>query len=223
MGHSGKFFDPRSQPLRYEARRYILQRVCEGYTRIMPDVRLHLVIRKLSRIGFLSALAALALGASGCWEELALQYAPVALQTSVGLASAAAGAAESTGGGQAPGVIELRKDVSGSTEYREMRVSFTSTDVHWTPVSSNETAADGWRPAQHLLELNFSPPLPPKLDEARITYLAYAPLYEHASDEDEVKLKEFNRSFGYPVGTFNWNGHTYQYSLPQVLPPLEFD
>jgi hypothetical protein len=175
----------------------------------------------LSRIAFASTMLALAMSAGGCWAA-ALQFAPVALESSVGLASAAAGAAQSTGDA-APGVIELRKDVSGATEYREMRVTFTSTDVHWTPVSNNETAADGWRPAQHLLELKFSPPLPGSVSEDHITYLAYAPLYEHASDEDEVKLKEFNRSFGNPVGIFNWNGHTYQYSLPQVLPPLEFD
>ena len=203
------------------ARRYILQSVCLGYSPIVPGVRFDPVIRKLSQAAFGAGLAALALAVSGCWAA-AIQLAPVALQTSVGLASAAAGAAENSTT-PAPGVIELRKDVSGSTEYREMRVTFTSTDAHWTPVSSNETAADGWRPAQHLLELQFSPPLPPKLAEDRITYLAYAPLYEHASDDDEVKLKEFNRSFGNPVGTFTWNGRTYQYSLPQVLPPLEFD
>jgi hypothetical protein len=222
MGHSRNFFDPRNEALHYKARRYILQRMCGGYTRLMPDVRFDAVMQKVSQSAIVLGSVALALSVCGCWA-MALQYAPVALQTSVGLASAAAGAAESTGGGEAPGVIELRKDVSGSTEYREMRVSFTSTDVHWTPVSSNETAADGWRPAQHLLELNFSPPLAPNLAEARITYLAYAPLYEHTSDEDAVRLKEFNRSFGNPVGTFSWKGHTYQYSLPQVLPPLAFD
>ena len=179
------------------------------------------VLRNLSQAALGAGLAALALSAAGCWAA-AIQLAPVALQSSVGLASAAAGAAQNAGT-EAPGVIELRKDVSGTTEYREMRISYTANNVRWTPVSSDETAADGWRPAQHLLELQFSPPLPPKLAEDRVTYLAYAPLYEHSSDDDEVKLKEFNRSFGNPVGTFNWNGHTYQYSLPQVLPPLEFD
>jgi hypothetical protein len=187
----------------------------------MPGVRFIAVTRKLPHLALVSASAALALSVCGCWA-MAIQYAPAALQTTVSLASTAVGAAQSSSV-ESPGVIELRKDVSGSTEYREMRITFTSADVHWTPVSSNDTGADGWRPAQHLLELQFSPPLPPKLAEERITYLAYAPLYEHVSDEDEVKLKEFNRSFGDPVGTFTWNGRTYQYSLPQALPPLAFD
>jgi hypothetical protein len=167
-------------------------------------------------------MATLALSASGCWEELALQYAPAALETTVSLASVTAGAAQKTTV-ESPGVIELRKDPAGSPEYREMRIAFTDTDAHWTPIVESDTSAEGWRPAVNFLQMNFSPPLPAALAEDHIVYLAYAPLYTHESDEDEVKLKEFNRSFGDPVGTFNWNGHVYQYSLPQVLPPLEFD
>jgi len=175
----------------------------------------------IARAGLLVVGAALTVSAYGCWAA-AIQFAPMALQTSVGLASATAGAAQSSEG-PTPGVIELREDPNGSAEYREMRITFTANDARWTPVSDDSSAADGWRPAVNFLQMSFSPPLPPKLSEDHITYLAYAPLYEHTSDDDTVRLKEFNRSFGEPVGTFEWKGRTYQYSLPQVLPPLEFD
>jgi len=166
-------------------------------------------------------MLALGLGLGGCWE-LAIQYAPAALETSVSLASAAMGAAESSTV-QTPGVIELRKDSTGAPEYRELRIAFTESDALWTPIVEHDTSADGWRPAVNFLQMNFSPPLPTALAPDHITYLAYAPLYTHSSSDDEVQLKEFNRSFGEPLGTFNWNGHIYQYSLPQTLPPLEFD
>ncbi len=152
---------------------------------------------------------------------MAIQYAPVALQTAVGLTSSVMGAAEKTTY-QTAGVVELRRDPSGAPEYRELRIDFTANDARWTPVVDYDTAADGWRPAVNFLQMNFAPPLPSVLSENHITYLAYAPAYTKSSD-DEVQLKEFNRSFGDPVGTFDWNGHLYQYSLPKVLPPLQFD
>ncbi len=176
--------------------------------------------RNLSRIATGLLAPGLALSVSGCWA-MALQYAPTALMTSVQLASAAVGAAQ-TPADDSPGVIELRKDSTGAPEYRELRIDFTSTDARWTPVVEHDTAADGWRPAEHFLEMNFSPPLPSVISDNRTTYLAYAPASTKSPD-DEEQLKEFDRSFGDPVGTFNWNGRVYQYSLPQALPPLRFD
>jgi hypothetical protein len=173
--------------------------------------------RNLSRIAIALALA---LGAGGCWE-MAIQYAPAALATGVQLTSAAMGASQQSVD-DSPGVIELRKDPTGAPEYRELKIDFTPTEARWTPVVEYDTAADGWRPAEHFLEMNFSPPLPAVISAARTTYLAYAPAFTKSPD-DEEQLKEFDRSFGDPVGTFNWNGHVYQYSLPQVLPPLRYD
>ena len=175
---------------------------------------------RLSRSAIALISAALTLSASGCWYA-AIQFAPVALQTAVGLTSAAVGASQQTTI-ETPGVIELRTDPTGAPEYRELRIDFTPTDARWTPVVDYDTAADGWRPAVNFLRMNFSPPLPAVLSKNRIIYLAYAPAYARSPDDDE-QLKEFNRSFGDPVGSFDWNGHLYQYSLPQVLPPLQFD
>jgi hypothetical protein len=174
----------------------------------------------LSRTRSALTCAALALTLSGCWA-MALQYAPMVLGTSVQLASAATGAAQKSVD-DTPGVIELRKDPDGAPEYRELRIDFTATDARWTPVVEADTAADGWRPAEHFLEMNFSPPLPSAISANRTTYLAYAPAFTKSPD-DEEQLKEFDRSFGDPVGTFNWNGRVYQYSLPEVLPPLQMD
>jgi hypothetical protein len=173
----------------------------------------------VKRIGFLLIMAP-ALSASGCWYA-ALQYAPIALQTTVGAASTIAGASQGSKH-NTPGVIELRDDSSGSPEYREMRVAFTATDIRWTPVVDRDTAADGWRPAENFLQMNFTPPLTAALAGDKIVYLAYAPAYTGVP-EDNDQLIKFNRSFGNPVGTFDWKGHVYQYSLPQALPPLEFD
>ncbi len=199
----------------------MLQLVSISYTQMVRDVRLDAVAhRNLSRIALAMLAPALAVGVSGCWA-MALQYAPTALSTGVQLASAAVGATRSPAD-DSPGVIELRKDATGTPEYREMRIDFTSTDARWTPVVERDTAADGWRPAEHFLEMNFSPPLPSVIAADRTTYLAYAPAYTKSADDDE-QLKEFDRSFGDPVGTFNWNGRVYQYSLPQVLPPLRLD
>jgi hypothetical protein len=164
--------------------------------------------------------AALALSVSGCWMY-ALQYAPTALEAAVSVASASLGASQKSTF-DAPGVIELRKDPTGAPEYRELRIAFSDSEARWTPVVDYDTSADGWRPAEHFLEMKFSPPLPSVISNNQITYLAYAPAY-HQSSDDESQLQEFNRSFGDPVGSFDWNGHLYQYSLPRALPPLEFD
>ena len=169
-------------------------------------------------LGAFALATATALG--GCWYA-AIQFAPAALQTTVATASNIVGVTQGSGG-PTPGVIELRDDGSGSPEYREMRVAFTSTDVRWTPVVDRDTSADGWRPAENFLQMNFSPPLPAALEGSKIVYLAYAPAYTGAP-QDNDQLIRFNRSFGEPVGTFDWNGRTYQYSLPPALPPLEFD
>jgi hypothetical protein len=176
--------------------------------------------RSLSRTAIALMVVPLALSASGCWLY-AIQFAPTVFSTAVSAASSMVGAAQRTTV-ETPGVIELRKDASGAPEYRELRIAFTASDAQWTPVVDRDTAADGWRPAVHFLEMNFSPPLPSAISENRITYLAYAPVYTR-SPEDDVQLKEFNRSFGDPVGSFDWNGHQYQYSLPKALPPLQFD
>src|SRR5579862_4975945 len=169
-------------------------------------------------IGTLALAMTVAL--SGCWTAL-IQMAPAALQTTVAAASNIVGASQGSRGPN-PGVIELRDDANGSPEYREMRVAFTATDVRWTPVIDRDTSADGWRPAENFLQMNFTPPLPAAMQGTQIVYLAYKPVYA-GEPEDDDQLVRFNRSFGDPVGTFEWNGHTYQYSLPHALPQLEFD
>ncbi|HVN28701.1 MAG TPA: hypothetical protein VMT64_09465 [Candidatus Binataceae bacterium] len=184
----------------------------------MPGVRFPGMKRALMRIACISMLAP---GLSGCLAAAA-QLAPVALQASARVISVATSSALASGD-PAPGVIELREDASGATEYREMHITSTANDARWTPVTSYQTNSDGWQPAEHLMQMDFAPPLKPQLSGARIVYLAYAPLYDHLSYDDQVRLNEFDRSFGAPVGTFKWKGRTYQYSLPDVLPPLEID
>jgi hypothetical protein len=174
----------------------------------------------LSRIARVVIVGALAFTVSGCWA-MAIQYAPAALQTAVAVASNAVGAAQSTTF-EAPGVIELRTATTGAPEYRELRVDVAVNEPRWTPVVDRDTAADGWRPAENFMQMNFTPPLPTAFSESKIVYLAYAPA-DTGVPADHEQLAKFNQSFGTPVGTFDWNGRTYQYSLPKVLPPLELD
>jgi hypothetical protein len=198
----------------------LLQSVLLSYTRIASDVRVGAVVWRFSRARLPLLAVGLALSASGCWMY-ALQYAPQVLATGLQLTSAAVGASQPAND-YSPGVIELRDDPAGAPEYRELKIDFTPNEARWTPVVDYDTAADGWRPAVNFLQMNFTPPLPAVFSESQITYLAYAPATIKTPD-DEVQLRTFDQSFGDPVGTFNWNGHLYQYSLPKILPPLQYD
>lgn len=211
MGFPQKYFDPRTTA-------ESLHSVYLRYTQTLPDVRFDRVKIAGSRL----LIALLAFAPLGCWVPIAVEYAPAALQTAESLGAHAVAAAQGPAG-DTPGVIELRRDASGSAEYREMRIDVASNQPCWTPVSDRDTAADGWRPAENLMQMNFKPPLTSALSNSKTIYLAYAPLDAGSSDTDREKLEQFNRSFGAPVGTFDWNGHSYQYSLPRVLPTLQFD
>jgi hypothetical protein len=118
---------------------------------------------------------------------------------------------------QTPGVIELRKDASGSTEYRELRIFSSSDGARWMPVVGKDTDSDGWRPAVNFLKMSFSPPLADALPQSGPSYLAYAPSAPVSAAEND-QLSALTSSFGVPSGSFNWNERAYRFSITPELP-----
>jgi len=200
----------------FPSARLALHPVIILYTRDYPDVRISFVKSNHYRVAvaFIGGLSAL--GVSGCWAA-AVQFIPPAIEAAGAMGTSAISWAESE---KAPslGVIELRETSGGSPEYRELRIASNSDDEQrWTPVVDEGTNADGWRPAEHFLQMSFTPPLQTAFPENGSTYLAYA-----AADPDspagQNMLLAFKADFGTPVGTFVSDGHLYSYSLPHTLP-----
>ena len=118
---------------------------------------------------------------------------------------------------EVPGVIELRRSVGGTPEYRELRLSDTIGERQWLPAADNETAADGWRPAVNFLQMNFSPPLGAVVPAPASNFLAYAPS-QFVSPADRDRLAAMTSNFGEPAGTFTWQGRYYHYVVTSTLP-----
>jgi len=191
----------------------------------------------------IAGTAALAIGVGGCWAA-ALQLAPIGLQVAETIGSGAAhlveGAAMASHQGKAdqngqlgdevdredrcdeleievPGVIELRKSAARSPEYREIRLGGGPDESVWAPMLDHDTAAGGWRPAVNFLQMNFAPPLAGAVPDTGTVFLAYAPTEPTTSVERDL-LVSMTVNFGAAIGSFNWNGRSYQYSLVHKLP-----
>ena len=118
---------------------------------------------------------------------------------------------------EVPGVIELRRSAAGAPEYRELQISDSLDQRQWAPIADSETTADGWRPAVHFLQMNFSPPLGAVVPEKASNFMAYAPS-QFISAADGDRLAAMTSNFGKPAGTFSWNGHDYHYVVTSTLP-----
>ncbi len=115
-----------------------------------------------------------------------------------------------------PGVIELRKGAAGAPEYRELKLGGSLAKPQWTPIVDQQTNADGWRPAVHFLQMDFTPPLG-TLPNAGSDYIAYRAMQSDSS-VPEVEFVPLNVNFGKTEGTFRWNGTVYQFALNHTLP-----
>lgn len=183
-------------------------------------------------------VAGLAIGASGCLLA-ALQLAPVALQAAeslgsgvVNMAGAAAASNHSKDPGgdeidseercdelqiEVPGVIEFRAAQATSAEWRELRLSDSIDSPQWEPLTGGDSAPGGWHPAVNLARMNFVPPIGGALKPGVGNYLAYAPNNPQTSVEQD-QLVAMTVDFGAGIGTFQWKGRTYQYSIVRELP-----
>ena len=116
----------------------------------------------------------------------------------------------------APDVIEIRKSAAGAPEYRELKLGGSLAKPQWTAVIEQDTNPQGWRPAVHFLQMDFTPPLG-ALPNPGSDYLAYRPMHTDASAPD-VEFVPLSENFGKTQGTFRWNGGLYQFALASRLP-----
>jgi len=179
-------------------------------------------------------LAALAIGTAGC-ESAAIPAAATIVQGGVAAAGYSAiragekSADKHTPGslddqeercealvGSAPDVEEVRKNKYDIIEVRQWRLVDPS-NPHWMIVQGKQAPADGWEPKPRINKLGFSPPLADQLDYGESQFLAYAP-NNLDSIEDSRAMTSVTEAFGQPVGTFQWRGKTYGYTLVPQLP-----
>ena len=118
---------------------------------------------------------------------------------------------------EVPGVIELRRSVAGTPEYRELQLSESTEQPQWAPVAGGETTAEGWRPAVNFLQMSFTPPLGAVVPESSSNFLAYAPS-KFVTEADGDRFTAMTSNFGKPAGTFTWNGTYYHYVVTSTLP-----
>jgi hypothetical protein len=115
-------------------------------------------------------------------------------------------------------LIELRKNVAGAPEYRELRLLNSADEAHWTPIVGNDSGPNGWLPAVNFLKMDFQPPLTAAIPDAGTCYLAYAPSAIASNDPNQAA--ELRSRAGGEVGTFSWAGRVYQYAVARTLPCL---
>ncbi len=115
-------------------------------------------------------------------------------------------------------LVELRKNVAGAPEYRELRLLNSADEAHWTPIVDGETGANGWLPAVNFLKMDFKPALTDAIPDAGTCYLAYAPSAIDPNDPNQAA--ELKSRLGSEVGTFSWAGRVYQYAVARTLPCL---
>jgi hypothetical protein len=118
---------------------------------------------------------------------------------------------------EVPGVIELRKSAAGAPEYRELHLGGGPDESVWTPTLDHDTAAGGWHPAVNFLQMNFAPPLAGAVPDSGTIFLAYAPTEPTTSVERDL-LVAMTVNFGAAIGSFDWKGRSYQYSVVHQLP-----
>ena len=184
-----------------------------------------------------AAAAAAVLGGVGCFAPAML--APLALQAgeaaSVGAIDAAGYAAEgkSRVDGtvdpseaeercdelelEVPGTIELHVADNSPTAWRELQLGGSTDAPQWQAIAGDQSDAAGWRPLAHLHTMRFAPPLQRALRAGKPNYLAYAPAEPRTSVERD-QLVALTADFGAGLGTFQWNGRAYQYTLVNRLP-----
>lgn len=205
----------------------------------MTIERRRLLFLSLPLRGIIWAVAAAAvLSCAGCLAP-AIGLAPLALEASeavgVGAIDAAGYAAEGTSRGddamgpseaedrcdelelEVPGTIEFQVADNSPTEWRELQLGGSTDAPQWQAIAGDQSDAAGWRPLVNLHTMGFAPPLQQGLRAGKPNYLAYAPAEPQTSVERD-QLVALTADFGAGLGTFQWNGRAYQYTLVNRLP-----
>jgi hypothetical protein len=116
-----------------------------------------------------------------------------------------------------PGVEEIRRTAQLGIETREMRVERAGDSYRWVVFRSRGSAPDGWRQQNGLDKLHFNPALQFLLPDKDSQYLAYAPSVAE-TPQDSEQMMSIADNFGQKVGTFEWNGKHYTYTVSKHLP-----
>jgi hypothetical protein len=116
-----------------------------------------------------------------------------------------------------PGIEEIRRTPELGIESREIRVERTADSYRWVVYRSRGSAPDGWRTQGALDKLHFNPALQFVLPDKKPQYLAYAPMVPETPQDGEQVLSIAD-TFGPKVGTFEWNGKHYSYTVSRRLP-----
>lgn len=204
----------------------------------MTIERRDLLISRLPFGGMLwAAMIIVVLGASGCLAPAML--APMAVQAGemagVGALNAAGYA---TGSNphldntvdaaeeeercddlqlEVPGTIEFQVADNSPTAWRKLQLGGSIDRPQWQALAGEQSDAAGWRPLANLPTMRFAPPLQQALKSGKHNYLAYAPA-EPRSPVEQNQLVALTADFGAGLGTFQWNGRAYQYTMVNRLP-----
>ena len=116
-----------------------------------------------------------------------------------------------------PGLEEIRRTPRLGIESREIRVERTPDSYRWVVYRSRGSAPDGWRPQNSLDKLHFNPALQFLLPDKTPQYLAYAPSVAETPQDGE-QMMSIADNFGPKVGTFEWSGKYYTYTVSKHLP-----
>jgi hypothetical protein len=116
-----------------------------------------------------------------------------------------------------PGVEEIRRTPQMGIESREIRVERTPDSYRWVVYRSSGSAPDGWRRQNNLDKLHFNPALQFLLPDQTPQYLAYAPSVPE-TPQDSEQMMSIADNFGQKVGTFEWGGKYYTYTISKNLP-----
>jgi hypothetical protein len=123
--------------------------------------------------------------------------------------------------GAPPGVEEVRKNKYDIIEARQWKL-INAAKPRWMIVQTRSGPEDAWEPKPRIWKLRFSPPLADQLDYEKSQFIAYAPNNVDSIDNSRM-MTSVRDAFGTPVGTFQWHGQTYGYTVVPQLPcfPVE--
>ncbi len=116
-----------------------------------------------------------------------------------------------------PAIIELRTAQEGQPpEWRELSLNSATGDPIWVPAMDMGTAST-WRPAQNLVNMNFSPPLTLPEKPGKSEYVVYAAA-EPKDALEQDQLTGLSTGFAAKTGTFKWHDRPYEYAAIEKLP-----
>jgi hypothetical protein len=118
-----------------------------------------------------------------------------------------------------PYIAEVRPQPNRSAMVRQLTVGVVKGEQRWTVVHDSDSDGNGWRVENAIAQLNFSPPLETSLAATKSRYMIAAPA-DPANTSEANQLMTFTMAFGPRVGTYEWNGKRYEYSVAKKLPCL---